>query len=177
MNALVIGGTGMLKDVVLWLNNEKWCTAVVARNKERMANLVSQAATPTKIEAILVDWNETEHLLKHVHWHAPFDLVIHWGAQASLQPLLNNLSAKQPGEWDFYHVKGSRASRPESRNIPLIPENCRYHEVILGFQFEGETTRWLTHKEISDGVIQALKNKTDKMIIGFVEPWEQRPAY
>ena len=44
MYALVIGGTGMLTDVSLWLVREGYHISIVARNRERMERLISRAA-------------------------------------------------------------------------------------------------------------------------------------
>ncbi len=36
-------------------------------------------------------------------------------------------------------------------------------------------SRWLTHEEISKGVIDAINNPKGRYIIGQIEPWGQRP--
>ncbi|MEM5592401.1 hypothetical protein AAHH67_13015 [Niallia circulans] len=40
---------------------------------------------------------------------------------------------------------------------------------------ENSVSRWLTHKEISAGVIDAIKNNWKRKVVGVVEPWEKRP--
>ena len=48
-------------------------------------------------------------------------------------------------------------------------------DLALGFQLEGERSRWLTHEEISSGIIEALERQASRSIVGVVEPWEMRP--
>ena len=40
---------------------------------------------------------------------------------------------------------------------------------------EGGRSRWLTHDEISQGVLDAIQVGEDVAIIGTVQPWEERP--
>ena len=57
--------------------------------------------------------------------------------------------------WELYHVLGSSSNLDEMlRKVPVPPE-CAYHQVQLGFVVEGSRSRWLTHDEISNGVIDA----------------------
>ncbi|WP_054636122.1 hypothetical protein [Thalassobacillus sp. C254] len=58
-----------------------------------------------------------------------------------------------------------------TKNYP----NLNYKEVILGFEFENNHSRWLTQKEICDGVIWAYNNKGSRFIIGKTEPWSLKP--
>ena len=50
-----------------------------------------------------------------------------------------------------------------------------YRRVILGFVVEGGKSRWLTHEEISGGVIEAVQKDAERYIVGTVEPWSMRP--
>lgn len=40
---------------------------------------------------------------------------------------------------------------------------------------ESNRSRWLTNKEISDGVIEAINNKNKIHTVGQIEPWDKRP--
>lgn len=52
---------------------------------------------------------------------------------------------------------------------------CLYHRIILGFILEDTYGRWLTHQEISDGVINGIESNCNEWIVGQIEPWELRP--
>ena len=58
--------------------------------------------------------------------------------------------------------------------MALYP-NIQYRQVILGFVIEGGRSRWLTHAEISGGVLDAVRNDRLFSIVGTVEPWSLRP--
>ncbi len=81
------------------------------------------------------------------------------------------------GEWEIFDIKGSRASRPTENVIPNYPDQCIYREIILGFVYreENDRSRWLTHEEISEGVLNAIRLQQDRYIIGQIEPWVKRP--
>ncbi|HET6871355.1 MAG TPA: short-chain dehydrogenase [Sporolactobacillaceae bacterium] len=182
MHALVVGGTGMLKDVCLSLNQQRYITTVIARDPNRMNTLVSESTYSDLIKRLLVDWNDQDKLLKALKQtmdeNGPFDLVVYWSAGDALPKILDLIGGwKKEKQWDLYHVKGSMASRPETRNIPVVPSHCRYHEIILGFQLQADGARWLTHEEISTGVIDAIEKQRDQKIIGTVEPWNRRPSW
>ena len=57
------------------------------------------------------------------------------------------------------------------RGLPHI----RYRQVLLGFVHEDGQSRWLTHKEICAGAIQACASDDTVTIAGQVEPWNLRP--
>lgn len=66
-------------------------------------------------------------------------------------------------------------AQPERRaRFEALP-NIVYHEVILGFVTEGEDSRWLTHDEISRGVLTAIDGQASRFIVGTVEPRSARP--
>ena len=73
----------------------------------------------------------------------------------------------------LFHVKGSR--RYFNDKTIQIPNNCNYRKVFLGFIIENEHSRWLTHDEISSGVIFQIHSDQSSGIIGQIEPYELRP--
>jgi hypothetical protein len=54
-------------------------------------------------------------------------------------------------------------------------KNYEYHQIHLGFVIDGNKSRWLTHQEISDGVIRCIRMNTRKLIVGTLTPWDKRP--
>ena len=45
-----------------------------------------------------------------------------------------------------------------------------HHLIVSG-------TRWLTHAEISSGVLNAITLGTPRHIVGMIRPWNQRPGW
>nr|QQZ48808.1 hypothetical protein JKL49_15675 [Phenylobacterium glaciei] len=52
---------------------------------------------------------------------------------------------------------------------------CELRQVVLGFKVEEAGSRWLTHDEISDGVLEAARADRLLTIIGQTEPWSAKP--
>ena len=78
--------------------------------------------------------------------------------------------------WKLIEVKGSSSHLSNIQTTgQYVQENCHVKIVQLGFVLDGCTSRWLTHKEISNGVIQAIKSENNKTIVGTLEPWDRRP--
>ena len=48
--------------------------------------------------------------------------------------------------------------------------NIQYRQVILGFVVEPGGSRWLTHQEISTGVMAAVRRDAPYYVVGTVEP-------
>src|SRR5690606_10565489 len=77
--------------------------------------------------------------------------------------------------WDLYHVLGSSSNLDEILRKTPAPPECAYHQVQLGFVIEGNRSRWLTHEEISSGVIECVRNGRRRHVVGTLEPWDMRP--
>jgi len=113
------------------------------------------------------------------------DLInMQWKLMDSLEELYrfkkeNNLITKevsnQNSEWDLFHVLGSSANLEKLKGKVSVPTNCLYYQVQLGFVIEDVLSRWLTHQEISNGVIETIQKRKQIHIIGAIEPWEKRP--
>ncbi|MGG0655278.1 SDR family NAD(P)-dependent oxidoreductase [Rummeliibacillus pycnus] len=179
-HALVIGGTGMLSGVSLWLNEQGYKVSIIARNKEKMQLLINQALEPTKIIPNYVDYTDT-HILANcldtlIQKHGPVDMVVAWihsKAKSTLPTLIKHL--KSDKEWSFYHVLGS------SREIPTVeeigaPTSCNYATIQLGFIRENNRSRWLTNDEISNGVKRVMQHSNSgNWTVGRLEPQQSRP--
>lgn len=141
MHALVVGGTGMLREATLTL---------------------------------------AQALRRAVGHYGPIQLAVCWihsSAPEALQTVAAELG--RSGEpCRLFHVRGSAAADPTRLPRPALdelPPTVSYRQVILGFQIEGNRSRWLTHREISQGVLQAIEDDAEYRAVGVVRPWEMRP--
>ncbi|MCA1039271.1 hypothetical protein LCM00_07180 [Bacillus infantis] len=75
---------------------------------------------------------------------------------------------------ELYEIKGSHASREPFNGLDSA--SLKWMRIILGFRFEEDTARWLTHDEISEGVLKAISLKAPLYTVGVTEPWEKRPS-
>jgi NADPH:quinone reductase-like Zn-dependent oxidoreductase len=184
-NVLVIGGTGMLREAVLQLARHSRSVTVVARGAKRLSEL---ALRESNIRTIPIDYSNTtgfeNALIKSTYGQSNFDLAVVWvhdsSPSAAMQAARFVGSAKRPGK--FFHVLSSAVADPSSpsrsRRVDFDRiEHLDYHEVILGFVAgsSGSQSRWLTHQEISNGVIEAIETNASRFVVGTVRPWSERP--
>jgi len=191
-HTLTIGTTGMLTEATRELFKESKHLTCIARTSESLGRLEPTLSNlGNNFYPITADYQATDDFMTAIEqaWNiAAFDLIVVWmhsSGERSLIQLIEFLS-NQTQSINFLHVVGSAVANPnqkaESANFK-VGDNLKYHQVILGFQIENSNSqsvdqwvsRWLTHKEISQGVLEAIREKKEKYIIGTVKPWSARP--
>ena len=180
-HALVIGGTGMLAKVSLWLVNEGYHVSVIGRNTHKMKELIGLSKDEFLITPILVDYRMDEELREQlklsVKKNGQFDIVVAW-VHSIGKNVLNEISQGFSGTdypWRLFHVLGSQSNLETVKKQVIKDKNCLYSQVQLGFIIEGQTSRWLTNEEISNGVIKSIKEDKLVNLIGVLEPAIMRP--
>ncbi len=178
---LVIGGTGMLKDVSVWLINEGNHVTVIGRQQKKMQNLINEAKNASKLTPLLVDYTNYNNLktalIKSRETHGSFDCIIAWihGSDKKVWESLFQAVSKTKNVI-LYHIKGSSSYLNNDSTKSYIPSNIIYREVKLGFIIEdNNTSRWLTNSEIAQGTIDAIKQEIPEKHVGVFEPWNLRP--
>ncbi len=177
-HALVVGGTGMLRRVVLELAREHEVT-VLARGTQRLEEL---AAANPRVFPAACDYAEREALeatleaAVRARGHPALAVAwIHSGAPSAPVIVARSVRGR------FFHVLGSTAADPSLPDpgrraaFEALP-GLSYHEVILGFLQEGALPRWLTDAEIASGVLGAIRVGAPRTVVGAVTPWEARPS-
>lgn len=179
-HAIVIGGTGMLKEATLWLEETGYHVSVIARTRTKLEKVKEQAIDPTKVSVYSVDYHDEGNFVdiikRAIDENGPVNLVVAWihsSAPCAFQELVQTIDKKQDNQWELYCVKGSTKKIPS--DLPELPERCHYHQIFLGFVIENNWSRWLTNHEISNGAIQAIKENQAIHIVGTLEPWGMRP--
>ena len=180
-HAVVVGGTGMLSGSSLWLLDNAYHVSIIARNANRMNRLIEKTSFQSRVTSVLVDYKNSDELKEKVDatikQNGNIDLVVAWIHSIAKDAfgIITEAVSNNNREWELYHVLGSSSDIDlMKRKIP-VPDNCLYHHVQLGFVMEDAHSRWLTHKEISDGVIEAIEQPERIHTIGQIEPWEKRP--
>mgnify|MGYP002622797381 CR=1 FL=1 len=184
-HCLVIGGTGMLKDVSRKLGYYYDTVSVIGRNKHRMYALSREMEHLNgNLYPLLVDYTDYEKLsyqLKNsIERYGDIDLVVSWihSTAGEAGRLIAEKINTAGEEFRFFDVLGSSYADPSKKDS--LPEfvsldNIKYRRVVLGFIIENNNSRWLTDEEISSGVMDAIKNDREYSIIGTTEPWDKRP--
>jgi len=172
-HAIVIGGTGMLSAVSCWLVDECFQVSVVGRNLVRMNQLIRKVKKTDSITPILVDYHHEDTLREKLKLTIAENgepaLVVAWihsTAKEALDIVIQESASQNP--WKLFHVLGSRTNASVVKDTYRLDENCLYRQVQLGFVLEAETSRWLTNKEISDGVIEAIKEDNSYKLVGLL---------
>jgi saccharopine dehydrogenase-like NADP-dependent oxidoreductase len=98
-HALVIGGSGMLAGMVLWLAEVGYHVSIIGRDAEKMKRLTEQS--PDRLSDILVDYRDDlllkEALRRSIAIHGDFDLVVAWIHSDAADALPCVLSALRGG--------------------------------------------------------------------------------
>lgn len=185
-HVLVVGGTGMLKDVSLYFAFHGMNVSVIARDQNKFEELILSKDSYGFINPVRVDYSDYEQLKQKlcnaISIYGPIETAVCW--IHSTAPEAIYIIAKLLNESNIpvklYHVLGSESSNPSIANEDFKQtlyrfKNIAYKKIILGFVTEDEKSRWLTNIEIGNGVIDALKKDDEVFIVGKVEPWERHP--
>jgi|SRR5690625_1645774 len=181
-HVLVFGGTGMLSKATAWIVEHATQTTVFGRNFKRLLQ-IKKNSSGNKLEVRELDYTNISALKDEIKYsftqYGPIDMVVSWihgTAPEAIPTIKQQISQLQNKHWTFLHVKGS------SSNLDSIVSKEKTHseqysikEVRLGFIYNDTFSRWLTNEEISNGVIQAIKNEKQITTIGTLYPWEKRP--
>jgi hypothetical protein len=146
-------------------------------------SLLSRRASSTSVDGYDCDYYDpasfSAALDAAVARAGPIDLAVAWFHSLKIAaPRL--LSERVRGR--MFQVLGSAAADPShperldtAAKAAQGSPDCALRQVVLGFQVEAGRSRWLTHEEISRGVLDAIRADLPLAIIGQVEPWSARP--
>lgn len=176
----IFGGTGMLLKTTKWLFEEATYTRVFGRNSESIPWLVERKGKGIFLEKL--DYRNSQDLKQSIQQaiqkNGPVDLVLAWihgTAPTAIDTIIKEITGLQKQPFHLFHVKGSAHDLESMKEKPSVPEQCLYREVLLGHQIEQGRSRWLTHDEISSGVIQSIENDQMYTLIGTLSRWEDSP--
>ncbi|MEL6406532.1 MAG: short-chain dehydrogenase [Chloroflexota bacterium] len=186
-HVLVVGGTGMLRAVSLALAKSSQYVSVIARDATRLQTLRRQAdQSAGDIYALPVDYRDSDalrHALKTATVRrGKFSRAVVWvHAVAPEAPFIIAQHVGEPNKIGRYiHVLSSASADPSKSDTSRKQhfgkiKTLRYSEVILGFVRTAQGSRWLSHAEISQGVLHAINMNLDHYVVGTVKPWSERP--
>lgn len=184
-HALIVGGTGMLRDASLYLARHSLAVTSIARTAASLNALdAPMKATGTRHRAVPADYSDSKAfgaaLATAINVPDPPDLVLAWIHDLEPAFALAERIGRESLPFDFYHVLGSAMSDPAKsrdgvwRRFENVP-GITYRRIMLGFVIEKAGSRWLTNEEISAGTIRAIESRAAVSAIGVVRPWSVRP--
>lgn len=170
----------MLSRVSLWLLDQEYHVSIIARNSTRMNKLLEWTDLNNHVTPLLLDYNNHAELQEKVRTtiieNGGIDMVVAWihtTAPDALKIIATEVSINK-SKWDLFHILGSSSDLKKVKREVILPMDCSYHQVQLGFLIEGNHSRWLTHKEISDGVIEAIEKRKKILTIGQIDSQEKQ---
>lgn len=182
---LVVGGTGMLAGVVRELVRVGHPVAVVARRRQSILGVGESCAAPGLVDPVVADYAEPDDLRVKLRRlseeRGQFGLAVRWVHPPHRDSVHSVLAEVLPAHAAVLDVLGSGAADParsaESEEPPEVLRSLslRYGRVVLGFADGPAGTRWLTHDEISAGVLTAVRDFRETSVVGRVRPWSDRP--
>ncbi|WP_026286073.1 hypothetical protein [Salsuginibacillus kocurii] len=178
-HVLVIGGSGMLANTSRWLLEQGHQVSVVGRSEEKIRAIAEEKELAHLLYPIVVNYRNHKEFQEKVtavaHQLGLAEKVIAWVHQPEEAVIDIVCKEALTSHGSFFHIVGSHSDAAALRTTTPVPETVDYHLIQLGFMIEQERSRWLTHVEISKGVIEAIRKKEQRKTIGVVEPWERRP--
>jgi hypothetical protein len=179
-HALIIGGTGMLAPVTEHLCKNYNCVSLICRNVKRINSNLKN------VNPIILDYTHykglSAGLYSAIERFGNIELVVSWiHSNAPFAPFIvaQKLNSCNTA-FQFFDILGSAYAHPagnsgEREGKFKKNKNLQYRKIILGFKIENKVSRWLTHNEISSGIIKAIKTGRFETVIGTVMPWDSRP--
>lgn len=160
----------MLSAVSIWLAEKGYITAVLARDIKKLEKLKDRNSNIRSIQSDYTDRKQFRQIIaEYVINNGKFDIVIAWVhvGQKEVLDIIRTENDNHP--FELYHIL-SNTQNPEQVKKLIMPDSgIKYHQVQLGYKVENKVPRWLSHQEISIGVIESLKNKCD-VTIGYTTP-------
>jgi hypothetical protein len=186
-HALIVGGTGMLRDASCEIARRSTRLTSVARTTRSLEALDAHVRRePFHHHLLQLDWGHPgaflEAIAAHLERIGPPDLVVAWIHDDDLALRLGSAVARggDGGGGPFLHVIGSQTENPLTMAGRLagaaatlrIPD---YRQVVLGARPGRGEPRWLRDREISEGVVDALSQGAPRWLVGSLDAWNLRP--
>ncbi len=156
-NVFFIGGTGMLADAARWIAPRATSLTLAARNPSPLAEEVR--AKPHRL-----DWAKQAGAM--LPPGGTFDIVISWLHDEAIWLARPAEDLLKPGGRSI-RIHGANSLEPAKRRLrdPDPRPDIARQTVILGWVESGAGKRWLTHSEISQGVISAIRQPNKELLV------------
>lgn len=161
--ALLVGGSGMLADFTTRLATEYDIVGVVGRSQTQM----DAFADVPNIKPLIVDYANSQKLRETLEafqkQHGKPALVVSWIHQTAPEAfgIFTDYCEDMIFEIVSHDAKDEN-HRTYTHEKYTSKRNIAYHRIILGRNGD----RWLTHKEICDGVYKALRVQLREFVVG-----------
>ncbi len=162
-NILCIGTTGMLLGFTQTLLKQGHRVHAIARTRQSLESC-AEGLTPEqadRLKTYQADYTDEpgfEQLLESIP--DPIDAVVCW-IHSSAPCAVDQVRTRFP-DADMLRVCSHSTTMPIAQ---AAPHRC----VILGSIKDNGSTRWLTHTEISQGVLEAFESTNQVSVVGSID--------
>ena len=170
-HALIIGGTGMLAVVTQAIIDQSHRVSLISREPGRFVN--SLRKNTSRVWPFALDYHNIDAFAEafaSIVRDQDVDLAVLW-IHSSGQIARAHALATLPSKTLIIDIRGSSQATAQllENDQPISrPESlCR---VVLGFHQDADTRRWLTNREISNGVLAAIDDPRPIHIVGSLDP-------
>ncbi|MGH3431837.1 MAG: hypothetical protein ACRDQB_03265 [Thermocrispum sp.] len=166
--AVVLGGTGMLAGVAASLVRDGWLVVLPSRRYGPLPDTVRDAGPDDQRGRgralwVQAQWERPQRLA-HDTANAlggPVDLLVAWVHGGYRDAVLHAVEPLLAADAPVVEVHGASAGDPPGRGGAPTLTGHPTQQVVLGYVRDGTRTRWLTHAEIVDGVLVAVRRALD----------------
>lgn len=155
---MVIGGTGMLSACASTLVDDGWHVILPSRRHAPIPTAAGNGGTGRALW-IAADWSDPAAFAERARrvLRGPVELLVAWVHREHRADVLRAVSPLlEPGA-PVVEVHGSAAADAKGGYPDPILADHPTQQVVLGYLPVGRTSRRLTHEEISDGVLVAVR--------------------
>jgi hypothetical protein len=154
--ALVLGGTGMLAGVAAALLDDGWHVVLPSRRRPGTPATNGNGHGAVWVKA---DWTVPDALADAARnaLGGPADLLVAWVHREVRTGVLRSVSSLLAPGAPVVEVHGSASANPVGGCPEPILHDHPTQQVVLGYVRHAGRTRWLTHDEISAGVVDAVR--------------------
>ncbi|WP_323703654.1 hypothetical protein [Mammaliicoccus sp. Dog046] len=163
MTTIIIGGSGMLLEATKAISKEVNQAILCSRDERKYHDILSNNSNARFLEFDFSKENDFKKLEDDINKNKieveNIIIWIHSGYYKYFYSLLENIKTSKT--LSIYLCQGSSAN-------PLDEEIINKHNIhLIKLGFNTMENRWLTHEEISNGLIEAFRNKKS-MNIGHI---------
>lgn len=155
--ALVLGGTGMLAGAATSLLDDGWHVVLPSRRRPALP-ATNGDGRPGTAQWVHADWTDPADLAKSAGaaLGGAADLLVAWVHREVRTAVLRAVGPLLAPGAPVVEVHGSASANPLGGCPEPVLADHPTQQVVLGFVRHAGRTRWLTHEEISAGVLDAV---------------------
>lgn len=161
--ALVIGGTGMLAGCAAALVADGWHVVLPSRRYAPIPDDPGSGDPSRKALWVEADWAQPKELAARAEraLGGKADLLVAWVYSSARPSVLRAVAPLLADGAPVVEVHGSSSANPVGGCPDPIIDGHPTQQVVLGYVMQNGRTRWLTHAEIADGVLDAVRRALD----------------